>query len=107
MNNKRDLLNYKKALLAAAMSSMVGLTACSAPLKNNNGTVTVSNDIFTNRMYLDDNGNVVYEIKPEKHLLDNGKEIYTVPNGYMLTFDEYGNPIGRKVIKKESNTKTR
>lgn len=100
MNNKKNLLKLKKALLVATMSSMTTLTAC-APIHEAKSEKKVeSNEEFQSNIYTDENGNLVYEVKPYKISTEKG-EIYTIPNGYELLYDENNKPYGKMVIEKK------
>jgi hypothetical protein len=105
MNNKNNLLKAKKALLVAAMTGMTTLTACASEADVKGAKRIEANALFNDRIYLNEDGNVVIEVKPEQYFTSNGIE-YKVPYGYILTYDEKGKPIGRKVIKKKNDNKT-
>ena len=98
--DKMSLLKLKKAILVASMTGMTTLTAC-APQGEVKGAKRIeSNEVFNDRIYIDENGNTVIEVKPERHVTEKGVE-YFVPSGYMLTYDENGKPIGRKIVSRQ------
>lgn len=104
MNSKNNLLKAKKALLVAAMTGMTTLTACASEADVKGAKRVEANDSFIAREYLDENGNLVKEVKPEKHILENGIE-YRIPSGYDESVDKNGKPIGRMVIEKNNDNK--
>ena len=99
---KKDLLKLKKALLVASLSGMTTLTGCQQPEVQGAKRIE-ANELFQDRIYINEDGKVVIEVKPERRVTENGVE-YSVPSGYILTTDENNKPIGRKII---SNNKSR
>ncbi len=65
MNNKRFLLNYKKAILAAVLTGMTTLPACASEADVKGAKRIEANALFNDRIYLNEDGNVVIEVKPE------------------------------------------
>ena len=99
MNNKEDLLKLRKMLSIIALSSVLGLTGCASNQNNNhNGLVVESNEDFEDYIYVDDQGDTILVVKPRKVLTSNG-EVFVIPYDYELSYDKYGKPIGRKVMK--------
>ena len=126
MNNKRELLKYKKAILAATMAGTFTLTGCAQQEnikreevyeqidenKFKNPVYVTSKDdkklldevkeLVTSNIYVNEKGNVVYEKAPNVNVDEKGKVYYTVPSGYALARDEDGNIVARKEISKKT-----
>ena len=96
--NMNNLLKLKKALLVASMTGMTTLTACGPQSEVKGAKRIDANEEFKDRIYVDENGNVVYEVKPIQISTEDGV-IYDVPSGYSLVFDENGKPIARKTVE--------
>jgi uncharacterized lipoprotein len=97
--NKLDLLKIKKALIIATMSTTT-LSACSMQPEVKGAKRIEANELFNDRIYIDENGNVILEVKPRKIMLPNGQFKYDIPEneGYAITEDENGRTIGRRVL---------
>lgn len=97
--NKLDLLKIKKALIIATMSTTT-LSACSMQPEVKGAKRIEENASFNDRICVDEEGNVVIEVKPRKITLQNGQIDYDVPKeeGYMKVTDENGRIIGRKIL---------
>lgn len=120
---KKDLLKTKKAILSIALASTLGLTGCATQTvpktkfvyeqidentyKNPKVTIYQEEEnvvkktiksLVTDRIYVDEDGNVVIE-KKLNEVYNDGNLEYTVPSGYVITHDENGKAIARKLIK--------
>ncbi len=96
--NKLDLFKLKKALIIAAMSTTT-LSACSMQPEVKGAKRIEIYDLGQDKMYINENGETVIEVKPEVHYTESGVK-YEAPSGYELMFDENYKVICRKIIKK-------
>ena len=114
---KKDLLKTKKAILSIALASTLGLTGCATQpvlktkfvyeqvdentYKNpkvilykeeENVVKETIKTLVTDRIYVDEDGNVVIE-KKLNEVYNDGNLEYNVPSGYAITHDENGNTV--------------
>ena len=97
--DKLDLFKLKKALLVASLTGMATLTGCQSKPEVQGAKRIEIYDLGQDKMYINENGEMVIEVKPEIHYTESGVN-YEPPSGYELMFDENHKVICRKVIKK-------